>query len=180
MSIRLTTPLKEEDIYSLKIGDRVLINGIIYSARDATHRRMFEDLDNNRSLPIDLKGQVIYYVGPTPARPGKVIGSAGPTTATRMDYYTPRLLELGLKGMIGKGYRSEKVVQSIKKNKAVYFMAIGGAGAIASKSIKKAEVIAYQDLGPEAMFLLEVQDFPVIVANDCRGNDIFIRGKSAS
>ncbi|HZK60606.1 MAG TPA: fumarate hydratase C-terminal domain-containing protein, partial [Anaerovoracaceae bacterium] len=152
--------------------------GIIYTGRDATHRRMFEDLDADGGgvgkLPFELVGQVIYYMGPTPPRPGRVIGAAGPTTSIRMDSYTPRLLDLGLSGMIGKGYRTQPVIESIQKNRAVYFVAIGGAGALASIAIKESVVYAYPELGPEAVYKLEVVDFPVIVANDCVGGDVFV------
>lgn len=173
--IRIKTPLTNEAVEDLKAGDKVLISGQVYGARDTTHERMFQDLDNNR-LPIDLKGSVIYYVGPTPAPPGKIIGAAGPTTSTRMDPYTPRLLSLGLKATIGKGYRSKEVLEAMKKHKAVYFAAIGGLGALLSKSIVKSEVVAYEDLGPQALFLLELKDFPAMVANDVQGNDIFKEG----
>lgn len=170
---RLNLPLKDTDIADLKAGEQVFISGIIYTGRDAAHKRMTEALDKGKKLPIDIKGHTIYYVGPTPAKPGQVIGSAGPTTSSRMDAYTPRLLEAGLKGMIGKGKRSAEVVEAIKKHKAVYFAAAGGAGALLSKKIRKAEVIAYADLGPEAIYRIEVEDFPVIVINDIFGNDIY-------
>lgn len=166
-------PLKDADIADLKAGEQVFLSGIIYTGRDAAHKRMTETLDKGEKLPIDISGQVIYYVGPTPARPGQVIGSAGPTTSSRMDVYTPRLLEAGLKGMIGKGKRSPEVKEAIKKHKAIYFAAAGGAGAILSKKIRKAEVVAYADLGPEAIYRLEVEDFPVIVINDIFGNDLY-------
>lgn len=182
--IRISTPLTHEIIDSLRAGDRVLISGIIYTARDATHRRMFEDLDKDKDkggvgqLPFELKGQVIYYMGPTPPRPGRIIGAAGPTTSTRMDSFAPRLLDMGLSGMIGKGYRTQPVIKSIQKNRAVYFAAIGGAGALAWTTIKKSEVYAYPELGPEAVYKLEVVDLPVIVANDCVGGDVFVEGVS--
>lgn len=166
-------PLKDADIADLKAGEQVFLSGIIYTGRDAAHKRMTETLDKGEKLPIDISGQVIYYVGPTPARPGQVIGSAGPTTSSRMDIYTPKLLEAGLKGMIGKGKRSPEVKEAIKKHKAIYFAAAGGAGAILSKKIRKAEVVAYADLGPEAIYRLEVEDFPVIVINDIFGNDLY-------
>ena len=176
--IRISTPLTHEVIESLRAGDRVLISGIIYTGRDATHRRMFEDMDKGNGgsgqLPFELVGQIIYYMGPTPPRPGKVIGAAGPTTSIRMDSFAPRLLDMGLSGMIGKGYRTQPVIESIKKNKAVYFVAIGGAGALASIAIKESVVYAYPELGPEAVYKLEVVDFPVIVANDCVGGDVFV------
>lgn len=169
----LKVPLSDSDIADLKAGEQILLSGTIYTARDAAHRRMVEALDRGAPLPLDIKGQVIYYVGPTPAKPGQVIGSAGPTTSSRMDVYTPRLLNEGLKGMIGKGKRSAEVVEAITKNKAVYFAAAGGAGALLSKRIKKAEVVAYGDLGPEAIYRLEVEEFPVIVVNDIYGNDLY-------
>ena len=146
--IRLKTPLTDEDVEKLKIGDKVLLTGVIYSARDAAHKRLFDLIQEGNPLPIDIRGQVIYYVGPAPAKPGKPIGSAGPTTSYRMDAYAPKLMELGLKGMIGKGNRSAAVVEAIKKNKAIYFGATGGAGALLAKSIKKAETVAYEELGP--------------------------------
>ncbi len=171
--IKITPPLSDADVDKLKAGDKVLITGILYTARDAAHKRLFELLERGEKLPFDVKGQLIYYVGPTPAKPGQVIGSAGPTTSGRMDAYTPRLLELGLKGTIGKGQRSQEVIEAMKKNKAVYLAAVGGAAALIAKSIKKAEVIAYEDLGPEAIRRLEVVDFPAIVVNDINGNDLF-------
>ncbi len=174
--INLTTPLSAEDLEKLNIGDRVLLNGIIYTARDTAHKRMIELIEHGIKLPMDINGQVIYYAGPTPPKPGRIIGSAGPTTSYRMDAFSPRLIELGLKGMIGKGQRSREVINAMRKYKAVYFGATGGAGALLAKSIKKAEVIAYKDLGPEAIMKLEVKDFPLIVINDTRGNDLFIEG----
>ena len=149
------------------------LTGEIYTARDAAHKRMIETLDRGESLPLDMKGAVIYYLGPSPAREGRVIGSAGPTTSSRMDRYTPRLLELGMKGMIGKGRRSNEVIQSMKEQHAVYFAAVGGAGALLSKCIQKSEVIAYEDLGTEAIRKLYVEDFPVIVAIDANGTDLY-------
>jgi fumarate hydratase subunit beta len=175
--LRLKTPLNDEDVEKLKIGDRVLINGIIYTGRDAAHKRLFDLLKEGKALPFDMKGQIIYYVGPTPAKPGQVLGSAGPTTSYRMDAYSPALLEKGLKGMIGKGMRSEAVKEAMKKFKAVYFAATGGAGALLAKRVKKAEVVAYEDLGPEAIRKLEVEDLPVIVVNDVRGGDLYIEGE---
>ena len=169
----LKVPLSDSDIADLKAGEQILLSGTIYTARDAAHKRMVEALDRGEPLPLDIKGQVIYYVGPTPAKPGQVIGSAGPTTSSRMDVYTLRLLNEGLKGMIGKGKRSAEVVEAITKNRAVYFAAAGGAGALLSKKIKKAEVVAYVDLGPEAIYRLEVEEFPVIVVNDISGNDLY-------
>jgi fumarate hydratase subunit beta len=175
-AIFITTPLDEATIASLKAGDRVFISGIVYAARDAAHKRMIEQLAEGKPLPFDLRGQTIYYVGPTPAKPGKVIGSAGPTTSGRMDKYTPTLLDLGLKGMIGKGYRSQEVKDSIVQNKAVYFGAVGGSGALLAKAIKKVEVIAYEDLGPEAIRKMTVENFPAIVINDMYGNDWYEMG----
>ncbi|WP_419865597.1 Fe-S-containing hydro-lyase [Fictibacillus phosphorivorans] len=176
-AIQLSCPISDEEIKTLKAGDRVLLSGTIYTARDAAHKRMSEALQNSGKLPVQIAGQIIYYVGPTPAKPGQVIGSAGPTTSGRMDKYTPALLELGLKGMIGKGYRSDEVVESIKKNKAVYFGAIGGSGALIARTIKSSEIIAYQDLGPEAIYKLEVKEFPAIVIIDSKGNDWYEIGK---
>ena len=173
MDIKLNTPLTREDTSKLTAGDYVYLSGTIYTARDAAHARMNETLDKGESLPVDWKNNIVYYLGPTPARPGKVIGSAGPTTASRMDRYTPALLDLGLAGMIGKGKRSKEVKEAIIRNKAVYFAAIGGAGALLSKSIIKSEVIAYDDLGTEAIRKLEVKDFPVIVVIDSTGNDLY-------
>ncbi len=175
-AIRLKTPLSDADVEKLKTGDKVLLNGVIYTGRDAAHKRLFDLLQEKKPLPIDLKGQVIYYVGPAPAKPGQVIGSAGPTTSGRMDASSPRLMEMGLKGMIGKGMRKKEVVEAMKKYKAVYFAATGGAGALLAKAIKKAQVVAYEDLGPEAINRLEVEDFPVIVVNDVRGNDLYEEG----
>jgi fumarate hydratase subunit beta len=174
--IKLKTPLTDKDVEKLKIGDKVLLTGVIYSARDAAHKRLFDLILAGKSLPIDIRGQVIYYVGPAPAKPGKPIGSAGPTTSYRMDAYAPKLMELGLKGMIGKGNRSAAVVEAIQKNKAIYFGATGGAGALLAKSIKKAETVAYEDLGPEAIQRMEVEDFPVVVINDSKGNDLYVEG----
>ena len=175
--IRLKTPLSDEDVVSLKIGDRVLLTGTIYTGRDAAHKRLFDLLEGGKELPFEIGGQVIYYVGPTPAKPGQALGSAGPTTSYRMDAYSPRLIEKGLKGMIGKGMRSERVKEAMKRHKAVYFAATGGAGALLSKRIKKAEIVAYEDLGPEAVRKLEVEDLPVIVVNDVMGNDLYIEGE---
>lgn len=169
----LKTPLNGKEIANLKTGEQISLSGVIYTARDAAHRRMIEAVEKGEALPIDIRGQVIYYVGPTPAKPGQVIGSAGPTTSSRMDAYTPRLLEAGLKGMIGKGKRSPEVKEAIKKHRAVYFAAAGGAGALLSKRIKKAEIVAYEDLGPEAIYRFEVKDFPVVVVNDIYGNDLY-------
>jgi fumarate hydratase subunit beta len=174
--IRLKTPLSDADVEKLKAGDKVFLNGVIYTGRDAAHKRLFDLLREGKPLPVDLKGQVIYYVGPAPAKPGQAIGSAGPTTSGRMDAYSPRLMEIGLKGMIGKGMRKKEVVEAMKKYKAVYFAATGGAGALLAKAIKKAQVVAYEDLGPEAITRLEVEDFPVIVVNDTKGNDLYQQG----
>jgi fumarate hydratase subunit beta len=164
--IRIRTPLSDGDVERLKAGDRVLISGIIYTGRDAAHKE----------LPLDFRGQIIYYVGPTPARPGKPIGSAGPTSSYRMDAYSPQLMEKGLKGMIGKGMRSQEVIEAMKKYKAVYMAAVGGAAALIARRIKKSEIVAYEDLGPEAIRRLEVEDFPAIVVNDIWGNDLYVEG----
>lgn len=169
----IQTPITEEITKNLKSGDYVYLSGTIYTARDAAHKRMTEVLDNGEYLPFDIKNAAIYYMGPSPAREGQVIGSAGPTTASRMDKYTPRLLDLGLKAMIGKGKRSEEVIRSVIKNKAVYFAAVGGAGALISKCVKKSEIICYDDLGTEAVRKLEVENFPVIVVIDSEGNNLY-------
>ena len=175
-AIRLKIPLSDADVEKLKAGDKVMLNGVIYTGRDAAHKRLYDLLMEGKSLPIDVKGQVIYYVGPAPAKPGQVIGSAGPTTSGRMDAFSPKLIEMGLKGMIGKGMRKKEVVEAMKKYKAVYFAATGCAGALLAKAIKKAQVVAYDDLGPEAISRLEVEDFPVIVVNDTKGNDLYEEG----
>ncbi|MDI3534478.1 MAG: fumarate hydratase subunit beta [Thermosediminibacterales bacterium] len=175
-NIKLKTPLTNEDVVKLKAGDSVLITGKIYTARDAAHKRLIDLLTQGKELPFDPEGQVIYYVGPAPAPPGYASGSAGPTTSYRMDPYTPQLLDKGLKGMIGKGLRSQEVVESMKKNKAVYFGAVGGAAALIAKSIKKAEIIAYEDLGTEAIREMEVEDFPAIVIIDSDGNNLYETG----
>ena len=169
----IQAPITENDIKDLKIGDSVFISGVIYVARDAAHKRMQEMLDENKELPFDVKNNIIYYMGPSPAREGRPIGSAGPTTSGRMDRYAPTLLNLGLKGMIGKGKRSKEVKEAVIRNKAAYFAAIGGAGALLSKAIKKSEIIAFEDLGAEAILKLEVKDFPVIVVMDSHGNDLY-------
>ena len=169
----INTPLNEEEIEELKAGDFVFITGTIYTARDAAHKRMYETLRKKEELPIELKNNIIYYMGPSPAKEGQVIGSAGPTTSSRMDKYTPELIDLGLKGMIGKGRRSEQVKEAIIKRKAVYFAAIGGAGALLSKCIISSQVIAYEDLGTEAIRKLEVKNFPVIVVIDSEGNNLY-------
>lgn len=169
----MQTPLTKEKAKTFAAGDYVYITGTIYSARDAAHKRLTEALEKGEKLPLPLENEIIYYLGPTPARPGQVIGSAGPTTSSRMDKYAPALLDLGQTGMIGKGRRSDAVIASMKKNSAVYFAAVGGAGALLSKCIKKAEVIAYDDLGAEAIYKLEVKDFPVIVVIDSEGNNLY-------
>lgn len=169
----ITAPISDSVVDELCAGDFVYITGTIYSARDAAHKRLYEALQENREIPFDLKNNVIYYMGPSPAREGQVIGSAGPTTSSRMDKYTPLLLKRGLKGMIGKGRRSPEVIEAMNKNNAVYFAAIGGAGALLSKCIKKSEVIAYDDLGTEAIRKLEVENFPVIVVADNKKNNLY-------
>jgi len=174
---RIRTPVSDDIIADLKAGDKVLITGYLYTARDAAHKRMVEAISRGESPPFDLKGQIIYYVGPTPPKEGQVIGSAGPTTAIRMDKYVEPLLKLGLKGMIGKGYRSPQVRELLKKYRAVYFAAVGGVAVLLQKHIKSSELIAYEDLGTEAVRRLYVEDFPVIVADDIYGNDIFEKGK---
>jgi fumarate hydratase subunit beta len=175
---KIKLPLNDKTISALKTGDAVLLSGVLYTARDAAHKRMLEALERGEPLPFDIKGQTLYYVGPSPAPPGRAIGSAGPTTSTRLDAYTPRLLALGLKGMVGKGPRSAEVRDAMKKNKAVYLAAVGGTGALLSKSIVKAEVVAYADLGPEAALRLEVKDFPAIVINDIYGGDLYEEGRT--
>jgi fumarate hydratase subunit beta len=175
--IRLKTPLSDQDVEKLRIGDRVFISGVIYTGRDAAHKRLSDLLREGKDLPFDIQGQIIYYVGPTPAKPGQALGSAGPTTSYRMDAYSPTLMARGLKGMIGKGMRSDAVKEAMKKYRAVYFVATGGAGALLAKRVKKAEVVAYEDLGPEAIRKLEVEDLPVIVVNDVRGNDLYVEGE---
>jgi fumarate hydratase subunit beta len=174
--IKLTTPFTDEVVEKLKIGDQVFITGTLYTARDAAHKRLVELLDNGKELPFDIRGQVIYYVGPAPARPGYVTGPAGPTTSGRMDPYAPRLMAAGMKGMIGKGSRSKDVIEATKKYKCVYFAAIGGAAALIARSIKKVEIIAYEDLGTEAVRRMEVEDFQAIVVNDIHGNDLYQEG----
>jgi fumarate hydratase subunit beta len=173
----ITTPLDGKTIEKLKAGDQVLITGTIYSARDAAHKRMVEALDKGEELPFVIRNQIIYYMGPAPARPGWSIGPAGPTTSGRMDSYAPRLMAEGLKGMIGKGNRNQSVKDAMKKYRAVYFAAIGGAGALIAKSIKKAEVIAYEDLGAEAIRVLQVENFPATVINDIYGGDLYEQGR---
>ncbi|MDU1054738.1 Fe-S-containing hydro-lyase [Clostridium baratii] len=174
---RVVTPLNDLEISKLKCGDSIFLTGTIYTARDAAHKRLIELIEKGEELPFDLEGETIYYVGPTPPKPGMVIGSAGPTTSYRMDAYAPKLLDLGLKGMIGKGLRNEEVIESIKRNKAIYFGAIGGAAALIGKSIVKSEVIAYEDLGSEAIRKLEVKDLPLVVVIDSLGNNLYEIGK---
>ena len=176
-AIHLKNPISEQELVKLKAGDRVLLSGTIYTARDAAHKRMNEALQKGEELPFDVSGQTIYYVGPTPAKPDQVIGSAGPTTSGRMDKFTPALLDLGLKGMLGKGYRSPEVIESMQKNKAVYFAAIGGSGALIARTIQSMEVVAYEDLGPEAIYKLTIKDFPAVVIIDSEGNDWYQIGK---
>ena len=176
---KIQTPFTREDARHLKAGDACLISGVIYTARDAAHKRLCELLVQNKPLPMDMENAIIYFVGPTPAKPGQAIGSAGPTTSYRMDAYSPTLIAQGLTGMIGKGKRNEEVVAAMKENGAVYFGAIGGCGALLSKCIKKAEVIAYDDLGAEAIRRLEVEDFPVIVIIDSEGNNLYETGRAA-
>lgn len=172
-TIKLKPPLSDSDVSSLHIGDKVLIDGVIFTARDAAHKRLFELIDGKKDLPFSLRGQVIYYVGPTPPRPGRAIGAAGPTTSYRMDTYTPRLIELGVKATVGKGPRAPAVIDAMKKFKAVYLVAIGGTGALLGRQVVKSEVVAFEDLGTEAIRRLTVCDFPAIVANDVAGQDIF-------
>lgn len=177
MEIKLQTPLTEDKIKGLKSGDSVLLSGVIYSARDAAHKRLIDLLNEGRELPLNIKDETIYYVGPSPAKPGNVIGSAGPTTSYRMDAYAPALMDLGLKGMIGKGARNKEVIDSIVKNGAVYFGAIGGAAALIAKSIVKSEIIAYEDLGAEAIRRMEVKDMPLVVIIDSKGNNLYELGQ---
>jgi fumarate hydratase subunit beta len=173
MNKHITAPLDSETASELRAGDYVYITGTIYTARDAAHKRMQEALDRGEELPLDVNHNIIYYMGPSPAREGRPIGSAGPTTASRMDKYAPRLLDMGLKGMIGKGKRTPQVLDAVVRNGAVYFAAVGGAGALLSKCILSSEIIAYEDLGTEAVRRLEVKDFPVIVVADCKGNNLY-------
>jgi fumarate hydratase subunit beta len=176
--MNLTTPLTEEAVVALRAGQPVLISGALYTARDAAHARMAEAMERGEELPFDVRGQVIYYVGPTPARPGRIIGAAGPTTAGRMDRYTPMLLERGLKGMIGKGPRSAAVKEALARYKAVYFGGLGGAGALLSKRITAVEMVAYEEFGAEAVRRIEVEDFPAIVINDCYGGDAYMEARA--
>lgn len=173
----IRAPFDEETVKSLKAGDRVLISGTILAARDAAHKKMVETLDKGEELPVDLEGQVVYYVGPSPAKPGHVIGSAGPTTSGRMDAYAQRLMACGLKGMIGKGYRKKEVVDAMEKYGVPYMAAVGGAGALIARTIKKYTVLAWPELGPEALAEMEVEDFPAVVVIDCEGNDYYEAGQ---
>lgn len=175
-TVYLKTPVSADEISKLNAGDQVYLTGVIYTARDAAHKRLVDLVAEGKELPFDIKDQFVYFVGPTPAKPGQVIGSAGPTTSYRMDKYSPTLLDLGLRGMIGKGSRSKEVKESMIKNKGVYLAAVGGAAALIAKTIKSAEVIAYEDLGPEAIRKLEVENFPAIVVNDVNGNDLYQQG----
>ena len=178
MAKRIALPLSDEAVADLRAGDDVLLSGTMYVGRDSAHKRIVEALDQGKPLPFDIKGQTIYYMGPSPAKPGHAIGSAGPTTSGRMDSYSPRLMAEGLRGMIGKGMRSAAVKEAMKTYRAVYFAAIGGAGALISKAIKKSDVIAYEELGAEALLRIEVADFPVIVINDIYGGDLYEEGKA--
>ncbi len=173
----VTPPLTEKDVLDLRAGDAVKITGVMYTARDAAHKRLVDLIEQGKELPFDIEGQLVYFVGPTPAKPGRPIGSAGPTTSYRMDPYSPTLVAHGLKGMLGKGERGDEVVSAMKEHKAVYFAAIGGAGALIAKSIKKAEIIAYEDLGAEAIRRIEVEDFPAVVAQDAYGGNLYVEGK---
>lgn len=175
----ITTPLSDADVKTLKAGDRVRITGVLYTARDAAHGRLLPLIEKGQALPFDVRGQIIYYTGPSPARPGDIVGSIGPTTASRMDKYTPALLKLGLKGTIGKGYRGQAVKDALRQLTGVYFGAIGGAGAVLSRYVKKLEVVAYEDLGTEAIRRLEVEGFPAMVINDCDGGDLYQDGQKA-
>ena len=178
MAKKINLPLGDEVIKGLKAGDNVLLTGTMYVGRDAAHKRLVESLDRGEPLPFDIKGQTIYYMGPTPAKPGQVIGSAGPTTSGRMDVYSPRLMAVGLKGMIGKAMRSAPVKSAIRQHGAVYMAAIGGTGALISKTIKKSEVVAYAELGAEAVLRIEVEDFPATVINDIYGGDLYEEGQA--
>jgi fumarate hydratase subunit beta len=173
----ITTPLSEADVVSLKAGDRVRITGVMYTARDAAHGRLFPLIERGQPLPIDVRGAIIYYTGPTPAQPGDVVGAIGPTTASRMDKFTPALLRLGLKATMGKGYRGQAVKDALREFKGVYLGAIGGAGAVLSRHVKKLDIVAYEDLGTEAIRRLEVEGFPAIVLNDCHGGDLYQDGQ---
>lgn len=175
--IRVTTPLTDDDVVKLNAGDQILLSGPLLTGRDAAHKRLCDLIDKGAELPIDVRGQVIYFVGPSPAKPGKPIGSAGPTTSYRMDAYSPKLIQRGLKGMVGKGSRGQEVIDAMVKYKCVYFAATGGAAALLAKTVKSAEILAYEDLGPEAIRKLIVEDFPVVVINDCRGRDLYEEGR---
>ncbi|MHB8762986.1 MAG: Fe-S-containing hydro-lyase [Deferrisomatales bacterium] len=175
--IRLRAPLTDADVERLKAGDQVLLSGDLYTARDAAHARLADLIRQGQPLPFDLRGQIVYFVGPTPAPPGRPIGSAGPTTSYRMDPYSPLLIEHGLKGMVGKGKRSAEVTEALKRHKAVYLAAVGGAGALIAQRIRAAEIVAYEDLGPEAIRRLTVEDFPAVVVNDCHGGDVYAEGR---
>jgi fumarate hydratase subunit beta len=177
LEVRITTPITDDDVSQLKIGDHVLISGTIYTARDAAHGRMIDSLNKGEPLPIDIKGQLIYYTGPTPPRPGRATGAFGPTTSMRMDPFTPPLLKAGMKACMGKGNRGPEVQEALKQYHAVYFMAIGGAGAMLSQYVKKLEVIAYEDLGTESLKRVEVEDFPAVVMDDCEGRDLLNEGR---
>ena len=177
MDKHITVPMKKETVATLKAGDYVYLTGTVYTARDAAHKRMYESMHKGEVLPIELNGNVLYYLGPSPAREGQIIGSAGPTTSSRMDKYTPEMLDKGLKGMVGKGKRSPEVIEAMKRNGAVYFAAVGGAGALLSKCIKKADVVAYDDLGTEAIRKLEIENLPVIVVIDKDGNNLYETAK---
>jgi fumarate hydratase subunit beta len=178
MAKRILLPLTDDTLEGLRAGDDVLLSGTMYVGRDSAHKRILEAMDQGKPLPFDIRGQTIYYMGPSPAKPGQAIGSAGPTTSGRMDSYSPRLMAEGLRGMVGKGMRSPAVKEAMKKYRAVYFAAIGGAGALISKAIKKSDVIAYEELGAEALLRIEVADFPVIVINDIYGGDLYEEGKA--
>jgi fumarate hydratase subunit beta len=178
MAKRIKLPLTDESVKELRSGDNALLTGVMYVARDAAHKRMVEALDRGEPLPFDIRGQAIYFMGPSPARPGQVIGSAGPTTSGRMDAYSPRLMAAGLRGMIGKGMRSSAVKEAMQKYKVVYLAAIGGAGALLSRTIKRCEVVAYGELGAEALLRIEVEDFPATVINDIYGGDLYQEGKA--
>ena len=177
-ALRITSPVEAEVVEALTAGSQVLISGVIYTGRDAAHQRLVQALDAGEALPFDIRGQTIYYVGPSPAPPGRVIGSAGPTTSSRMDVFTPRLLAAGLRAMIGKGNRSEAVQEAIRQYRAVYLVAVGGAAALIARTVKQSDVIAYEDLGTEAIRRLVVEDFPAVVANDIFGGDLFEQGKA--
>jgi fumarate hydratase subunit beta len=175
----ITTPLSDADVERLRAGDRVRITGVLYTARDAAHGRLWPLIEAGQALPIDVRGQIIYYTGPSPARPGDVVGSIGPTTGSRMDKFTPALLKLGLKGTIGKGHRGQAVKDALRQYKGVYFGAVGGAGAVLSEYVKKLQIVAYEDLGTEAIRRLEVEKFPAMVINDCHGGDLYQDGMKA-